>query len=398
MREPIVLSEYQTRTGVELSAEEAAAFAATGAVQVTPIKKNRWKVKATKYVGVLRAGDVELWVRPKVTVERLIYVLGFASNLEGWRDDDVGLVAVDDLVPAVASAFAKVAQRALATGVLQGYREREESLPVLRGRLREADQVRRRPGLALPVEVRYNAHTVDIAENQRLLAAARGVLGLPGVQQEASSILRHLISKLHGVTIPPPGQLPPTPPATRLNERYQPALRLAEIILAGQGVEARTGAVRATGFVFDMNKVFEDYLTAAMTIRLERHSGHVRGQHKLWLDTARKYPIFPDITWWHGPRCAAVIDAKYKAPASGKPPTEDVYQLVAYCTVLGLSSGHLVYAGGPRPPQTLTIRNTGITLTIHTLDLNQPKAELSSDLDRLAATVSKPVDVAGAHR
>jgi 5-methylcytosine-specific restriction enzyme subunit McrC len=385
--ELIILSEYQTRT-VELSAGQAAAFAATGAVQATPTRTaTRWKLKAAQHVGVLRAGDVELWLRPKVPVERLIYILGYARNPEGWRDDDVGLVAVEDLVPAIAIAFASVSQRALASGVLQGYREREESLPVLRGRLREADQVRRHPGIALPVAVRYDAYTVDIPENQLLLAAARRLLGLPDIPPTAIATLRHLITKLHGVTLPTPGQLPKNPAATRLNERYQPALRLADVILAGHGVEASAGALRAIGFLFDMNKIFEDYLTAALTTRLQERGGTVRRQHRLWLDHTRKIPMQPDVTWWQGSKCVAVIDAKYKAPASRKPPTQDLYQLVAYCTALGVQSGHLVYAAGSGPPQTLTVRNTGIKLTIHTLDLGQPKDTLAAALDQLSSAI-----------
>ncbi len=56
--------------------------------------------------------------------------------------------------------------------MLRGYREVEEALPVVRGRIREAGQIRRRYGFPLPVEVRYDDYTVDIAENRPLLAAS----------------------------------------------------------------------------------------------------------------------------------------------------------------------------------------------------------------------------------
>lgn len=60
----------------------------------------------------------------------------------------------------------------MAQGLLQGYRVTEESSTVLRGRLREADQMRRRFGLAIPMEVRFDDYSADIAENQLLRGGA----------------------------------------------------------------------------------------------------------------------------------------------------------------------------------------------------------------------------------
>jgi integrase len=49
----------------------------------------------------------------------------------------------------------------------------------------------------------------------------------------------------------------------RLNQRYSPALPLAELILAVASVSERKGAIMSTTFVFDMNKVFEDFVKVA---------------------------------------------------------------------------------------------------------------------------------------
>ena len=47
------------------------------------------------------------------------------------------------LPEALAEAFARLATRALEQGLLHGYVETEESLPVLRGRIRVGDQIAR---------------------------------------------------------------------------------------------------------------------------------------------------------------------------------------------------------------------------------------------------------------
>ena len=77
-----------------------------------------------------------------------------------------------------------LAATALEQGLLQGYRHVDDTLPVVRGRIREAEQIRRRFGRLLPLEVRYDDFTVDIAENQLLLAAALRLLRLPGLSRQ----------------------------------------------------------------------------------------------------------------------------------------------------------------------------------------------------------------------
>ena len=61
-------------------------------------------------------------------------------------------------------------------GILQGYVTREEALPLVRGHVRIANQLARRPGMLLPIEVRYDEYDVDVAENRILRSALRRML------------------------------------------------------------------------------------------------------------------------------------------------------------------------------------------------------------------------------
>ena len=65
----------------------------------------------------------------------------------------------DELLPALAHAVERQIDRALRQGVLQGYRTRRRPRSVVRGRIREAEQIRRHFGAALPVEVAYDEFT-----------------------------------------------------------------------------------------------------------------------------------------------------------------------------------------------------------------------------------------------
>ncbi|WP_018640714.1 McrC family protein [Parafrankia elaeagni] len=385
----IELQEYQSWVVPGLEGATARTLAATGAITATRDLDGGLRLTASSRVGVVRAGDVELVVRPKVGVGRLLWLLGYARDPAGWRDDDITLDPSTDLSAGLAVAFAHRTERALAAGVLRGYRTSDETSPVLRGRLREADQMRARLTVAIPLEIRYDDYTADITENRILTTATRRLLRLPGMPPPARAALHRIRARLADVTPLTAGLPPPATPVTRLTRRYQPALRLARLALVHRGIDmpaaARAGTLAATGFLFDMNTVFETWLTTALRTALEHRGGAVDGQRGIHLDETGRLPAYPDITWWDGPRCLAVIDAKYKAP-TGELPVQDLYQMVAYCTALGLPAGHLVHVG-TAPPGIHVLRHSGLRLHTHALDLDQPPAGLLDQIGALATVI-----------
>jgi 5-methylcytosine-specific restriction enzyme subunit McrC len=347
-------------------------------------------LRTSSWVGVIRVDDdVELRVTPKIPIHRLLWLLGHARDPRGWRDDTVvDLSEVDDLMSAVAISYLAAARRAVADGVLQGYRVTDEAGPVLRGRLREADQLRNRLGLAVPVEIRYDDYTTDIAENQLLLAAALRLLHLPGVPPATRLGLRHLVTLLADVRSLPPTGTPPATTDNRLTRRYQPALRLARIVLAGHGLDQPAGDVAASGFLFDLNRAFEDWLAAALGTALAPFGGSLYDQHRTHLDDGSAIDIRPDLVWQLNGQYAGVLDAKYKRIKVTSYPHGDLYQLLAYCAALGLPAGHLVYASGDAENAQHVVRHAGTRLHVWALDLSQPIPQLLAQVDRLAHTVA----------
>jgi 5-methylcytosine-specific restriction enzyme subunit McrC len=386
----LALDEHTTRTFAAVPPEIADAIAASKAARVWTNGAGQTVLRTSSYVGVIRIGDeVELRVRPKITIHRLLWLLGYARDPKGWRDDTVvGLSEVDDLMAAVAISYLATARRALAGGVLQGYRVTDEASPVLRGRLREADQLRNRLGLAVPVEIRYDDYTTDIPENQLLLAAALRLLHLPGVPAATRLGLRHLITLLADVRTLPPTGTPPATADTRLTRRYQPALRLARIVLAGHGLDQPPGDVAASGFLFDLDHAFEDWLMATLGRALAPFGGDLDDQHRTHLDDDLHIGIRPDLVWQIDGQYAGVLDAKYKRIKHTTYPHGDVYQLLAYCAALDLSAGHLVYAAGGTENTQHVVRHAGTRLHVWSLDLSQPIPQLLAQIDRLARAVA----------
>jgi 5-methylcytosine-specific restriction enzyme subunit McrC len=77
-------------------------------------------------------------------------MMGYARDPAFWKDESVLLDVEEDLPFALAEAFRRQAVKALEQGVLHGYREHDDILAVLRGRLRSSDQMKRRFGLGIP--------------------------------------------------------------------------------------------------------------------------------------------------------------------------------------------------------------------------------------------------------
>ena len=88
-------------------------------------------------------------------------------------------------------------------------------------------------------------------------------------------------------------------------------------------------------------------------------------------------------------RCAAVVDAKYKALRLADAPNADLYQMLAYCNVLELPGGHLVYAAGDEQPRTHVILNSGVEVHVHTMDLAGSVPTLRARVESLAERITR---------
>lgn len=133
---------------------------------------------------------------------------------------------------------------------------------------------------------------------------------------------------------------------SRRNAHYETVLWFASVVLKHRSVDLPEGAVEVNGFIIDMAKVFEDFVTAALTESLERIDGRVSAQDPQTFDLGGTVKMNPDLVWYRGGEALAVIDAKYKSEKVAGYPNADLYQMLAYCTALGLPVGHLVYAKG----------------------------------------------------
>lgn len=389
----IELDEHGATRSIPLDDTAGRALVASRFVQAAPDPnlRGQWRVKAGGKVGtatITVPGGLAITLRivPKVPVARLLFLLGYSLNSKGWRDEEVGLEEEPELLPAFARFFERQAKNALRQGLLQGYHTNEETSFLIRGRIHEADQMRRHHGRLIPAEIVHDEYTPDIAENQLLRTACERLCRLPGgIPDDVRGRLLRLRVRLADITPIGRGHELPKWRPNRLNARYHKALRLAELVLRDASVENRPGNIIVNGFLFNMARVFEDFVTVALREALSGSDGKCALQPTHHLDEHDAIRMVPDfVRYAEDGTPLGVADAKYKAEKPAGFPDADLYQMLAYCTALGLPEGHLIYAKGNAPYAAHSVRHSSITIFQHALELDQPPAGLLAEIRGLA--------------
>ena len=165
----------------------------------------------------------------------------------------------------------------------------------------------------LPIEVRYDEFTDDITENQLVKAAAIRLGGMRLRSQQARRNLGWIAAMLENVSSVEsfPKDVPDVR-FDRINEHYRGVVGLSRLILRHSAFESERGVVHATGFLMDMNTLFQEFLTVALRETLGLTERVFREKNIDTLDVDGKVKLRPDLTWWHGRDCQFVGDAKYK--------------------------------------------------------------------------------------
>ena len=393
------LAEHQTRENVRLTSRQVHSLQRiTRSVDVSPASSDGlWNLRPDSKVGVVRLPDLTVEIRPKLPIDRVLFLISYTLDRLNLPGDVVDLAQPPDLVEAMVRVFHDAVSQATGRGLLQGYRTYEESLNVVRGRIRIEEQLRRRFGIAVPIEVTYDEFTPDIEPNRLLKAAVRRLAWLPHRSRNTRrllSVMRAIFANVSAVEYHPT-QLPELP-ANPLNAHYQPALALARLILKSGAVELAAGKVESASFLIDMNVVFEDFVVVALrdALGLTPYTFPQGAQdHNLWLDpnpSAPKIRLHPDISWWQGGRCVFVGDAKYKRTTVHGAQNHDIYQALAYAVAAGLPSALLIYAHDDQERidrVTYNIREAGKRIEVDVLNLRGQPDEILQHVRDLARKV-----------
>ncbi len=357
-------------------------------LSVEPVegKKGSYNLTAGSTVGALEIGDLSVLIRPKIGIPRLLSLSCYALSNYKPQDKLFDFQEAKELPEILAMALVTAARRAFGRGLLRAYQTEEDALYTVRGRIQLSEQIRRRFGIPLPVELRFDEFTEDILAN-RLVKAAASRLGRMTLRSaEARRGLGWIAAVLENVSLLEfRRSRVPEVRFDRLNEHYEHVVGLARLILLHSEFEFFRGDVRATGFLIDMNKLFQEFVIRALREALNVSARTLREEKVDWLDKGEKVRIKPDLAWWEdSTTCTFVGDAKYKNITNSRVPNSDLYQLLAYATALDLPGGLLIYAKGEAETGTYTIQHTDKRLKVAALDLSGTLEEILERVNEIA--------------
>jgi len=388
---PIVLSEYEERR-VVLSREDAAFIVSRlgGRVSVgRELIGEGYILNPRQFVGLaaLPSGRT-LACRPKVPARNLFLMLDAAFDLPvPFLDAPADTDTIEDVVEFVVARFASLVEERVDRGLYRAYVEDEGNLAMVRGRIAIAEDVRRNHVLRHRTWCRYAEYSWDIPENQVLRQVVRLLVGWR-LRPELRRRLHVLDAILDEVT---PGRYVASDVDRfvyhRLNEDYRPLHRLCRLFLEGASPSEDAGTFAFEAFFMDMNRLFEAFVTRVLRDRAPAGVA-VQPQVTVPLDEARAVRMRPDIVVRRGGQVVLTADCKYKRVAPGSHIEGDLYQLVAYCTALGVERGLLIYPRHLAPMDgEIAVRHSRLTIWEAAIDLGGDRTALDAECDRLARVV-----------
>lgn len=380
------LSEYEERIVEFLDAEIAQKIQRTGIVELSRKVSGEFVIKADSKIGFISVQGVQVNVAPRFPIYNIFYFLGLLGELK-LDAEKVQIAESNDFLTVLFQSFIHSVASATRKGLISGYVNREESLQVLKGRMDFSRQFKNHPESYFPFEVAFDDFVEDVPENQILKMALHISLkyGLQNrnLRNQAQNLLFNFkdVSDIKVVT---------AWNASRLNLHYSNALRLAELIISGNGFHENVGDIQISGFSIDMYKVFEDFVAKQLSERINSSEDLVVTQKSLPLDIGGIYREKPDIIWYRNGKPFQVMDTKYKQPegeTQQRDSLNDLRQVISYASLLDLKEAHLIYgvAGNARSIET---RQEGITVYTHGLDLGQTPSEIQNQLDLLVTSLN----------
>lgn len=362
------------------------------ALTITPTgNPGQFRLRANSMIGTIVTSRLEVLINPKIPVENVFLLLEPARVPIDLRAELVGFGSYPEITSAFAAFFARLLEHTLARGMRRDYVAIEDELVSLRGRV-AIEQLARRP-VPTPLPCRFDEYSIDTPHHRILKAATLRLARLPGIGDRNRDALRHLLMWFGDVD----DRVPPTSQVlrrgfSRLERHYEPAVRLACLLLDGGSLMHSFGSTSAGAFLVDMNKAFEAFLEVRLGAAL-RGTLEVRGQAATFLDADRRVRMKPDLMFDRGPATVYVGDAKYKVTKDINGVDSDLYQLLAYTTALDLPEGVLIYAQADQviPAQEINVVRAGKRLHVHRVDLSGDARAIRASVDALASWIADRV-------
>jgi 5-methylcytosine-specific restriction enzyme subunit McrC len=372
----------------------------TGKLRISrSLEPGYYLLNPQQYAGIvaLPSGG-RLTIRPRVPTSNILYMLGvayrfpapFFVHLEKFQ-------ALDEVIEPVAEHFADLVDERIVGGLFRAYVDTDDNLRALRGRIDFPRDLATNSILRDRIYCRYSELTWDIPHNQIIRYVAYLLSGWPFRRRHLAQRLSVIFNRLEEVALRPFTALDAESfTYNRLNEPYRRLHHLCALFLDSSSLSEAAGGSEFRTFLLDMNALFEQFITQALLDRV-RGPWSLIPQSRHFLDAEDRIHLRPDIVLRHRGRMGAVADCKYKRIAGQSEfINHDYYQVLAYCTALGVRRGALIY---PKHEvalgDTIQVRGSDVAIERLTIDLSGTPSDLRGEVDLLSGSLFSDPGLAG---
>lgn len=358
-----------------------------------PARALEWRraaVKFTQFCGVIQLGELTIEVLPKIArherdVQLCRQVLVRLLQLTGsLPPHSVGEAALGQQRHALLDVFVEhfrsmIAQQ-MQPGLIRRYVPMQDELNTVRGRIDLVRQVRLNAFTPQRVQCRFDEFDTDNPYNQAL----RYVLGMllqrthhPAIKRGLNELLIHLAAVSDRAFTPEQVE---ALVFDRLNQRWQPVFQRCADFLRALHPNVTAGGMPALALLFDMNRLFEGYVTWQMRRTFRDQKIQAQGPRRYLMtnkDGQEVFQLRPDISVLNETQVVAIVDAKWKilSPEERKQgiSAADLYQITAYAQRYQCRRLALVYPAMEGVPpglrDRLTMQRSDVQLAICSIDL-----------------------------
>ncbi|CAH0999707.1 hypothetical protein LEM8419_01007 [Neolewinella maritima] len=310
-------------------------------------------IQLLSYVGVLRVGDLQLEILPKLDRhhaepfwrDRLLDMLRVVHRLPLAAPTSTQLqTRPHNILDLYLERYAHEVSKLLRRGLARRYRTTEQNATALRGRLLFAEQLRHN----LVHRERFYTATAtydqEFVHHQILLQGLKLAVQLTD-NPLVSNTLRASIARFPEL---PALRITPAVfdrlPATRATRSYGPALSIARLLLLNYHPDLVGGREHLMALLFDMNALWERFLTVALQRYLPDYEVAAQPRKAYWQSDRHTATLQPDIVLRRHKQII-VLDAKWKELSGGQPGAQDLRQLYAYALQFGAEKAALLLPG-----------------------------------------------------
>jgi 5-methylcytosine-specific restriction enzyme subunit McrC len=250
-------------------------------------------------VGVIRLpSGLQLEIQPKIPLTNLLWMLAAVEDLTAIEfkqlEDSVSLKEFDQILEIIADAFAGMVEHRLDLGLYRNYIEEEGNLTAIRGRILFAPDIAQDAVLRHRTYCQYTTYSWDLPENQVIRQVAWQLSGWGF----SSGLTGRLVAFDHQMdevsTSRSSAEDVDRFAYNRQSEDYRPIHRYCRFFLSGASLNEEAGDVAFDGFLWNMNALFETFVTTMLRRRLEPRF-RLKDQERSTLDMNRAVTIKPDL-------------------------------------------------------------------------------------------------------